>query len=128
MLGMRYLDWFKRDGDEIAPEFPPFTLYQASLFFTIYVFFQVWNQFNCRSLAPEDSGLRGAWRNRAFIMILSLTVGVQILIISFGGTIFDVKPLGLVEWLAIAAITASILAFSEGVRMIRRRRTRGKAR
>ena len=27
---------------------------QVSIFFTVYVFFQVWNQINCRSLTPDD--------------------------------------------------------------------------
>src|SRR5256886_8893964 len=28
-------------------------VYQGTLFFTVYVFFQVWNQINSRSLVPE---------------------------------------------------------------------------
>ena len=33
-----------------------------SIFFTVYVFFQVWNQINCRSLTPERAGCTGLWR------------------------------------------------------------------
>ena len=51
------------------------------------------------------------------------------LIVSFGGTIFDVQPLGLIEWITIIAATSTVLIFSELVRLIRRRRGRhrGKA-
>src|SRR5204862_52349 len=37
----------------------PFTVFQVSLFFSIYVFFQVWNQINCRSLTPQNSERKG---------------------------------------------------------------------
>src|SRR5262249_44529251 len=40
-----------------------FTVFQVSLFFTVYVFFQVWNQVNCRSLVPEVSGFAGLLSN-----------------------------------------------------------------
>src|SRR5439155_15815444 len=67
-LAAEYLE--KKDGDykyhvnDSAPE-PTvrgldgtvnFTVLQVSLFFSIYVFFQVWNQISCRSLTPEVSG------------------------------------------------------------------------
>ena len=35
-----------------------FTVLQVSLFFSIYVFFQVWNQINCRSLTPRERARR----------------------------------------------------------------------
>ena len=41
-------------------EFPELTVRQVSIFFTVYVFFQVWNQINCRSLTPEVSGFQRA--------------------------------------------------------------------
>ena len=96
-----------------------FTAHQVTLFFTIYVFFQVWNQINCRSLTPEVSGLRGLWRNPYFLAIASLTVIGQVLIVTFGGRVFDVEPLGLDEWLAVAGATASVLVFAEAARFVR---------
>jgi Ca2+-transporting ATPase len=97
-----------------------FTAHQATLFFTIYVFFQVWNQINCRSLTPDVSGLRGLWRNPYFLGIASLTVLGQVLIVTFGGRVFDVEPLDWREWLAVAGATASVLVFAEIARFVRR--------
>jgi Ca2+-transporting ATPase len=97
-----------------------FTVYQVTLFFTIYVFFQVWNQINCRSLTPEVSGLAGLFQNQTFLFIASLTVIGQVLIVSFGGDVFKVQALGLTEWLLICLCTASVLVFVEVARAVRR--------
>ena len=40
-------------GDLVERHSPSFTVYQVTIFFTVYVFFQVWNQINCRSLTPN---------------------------------------------------------------------------
>lgn len=86
----------------------------------MYVFFQVWNQINCRSLTPDRSGLRGLWRNPYFLLIASLTVVGQVVIVTFGGEVFNVEPLSLRDWLAIAASTASVLVFAEAARLVRK--------
>ena len=92
---------------------------QVSVFFSVYVFFQIWNQINCRSLSPRDSGLSGLFANPTFLAIASLTVVGQVLIVQFGGSVFGVEPLALLDWLAIAGATASVLVFAEVVRRIR---------
>ena len=51
-------------------EFAPLNIRQVSVFFTMYVMFQVWNMINCRSLSTETSGLSGFWRNRSFMGIM----------------------------------------------------------
>ena len=102
-----------------SAEFPELTVWQVSVFFTVYVLFQVWNEINCRSLVPEVSGLRGLFRNPTFLGIVGLTVLGQVLIVSFGGAVFQVAPLRLIDWLAIAAGTASVLVFAEVTRRVR---------
>jgi Ca2+-transporting ATPase len=102
-----------------SSEFPQFTVRQVSLFFTTYVLFQVWNAINCRSLVPDVSGLSGLFRNPVFLAILSTIVVVQVIIVTFGGAIFKVGPLGLEDWAAIAVGTASVLLFAEVARRVR---------
>jgi Ca2+-transporting ATPase len=111
--------WYTADGSP-HPVQVEFTVYQVTLFFTIYVFFQVWNQINCRSLSPEVSGLRGLWRNPYFLVIASLTIIGQVLIVTFGGAVFDVEPLRLSDWIAIAVATSSVLVFAEIARQVRK--------
>ena len=92
-----------------------------TIFFTIYVFFQVWNQINCRSLTPESSGFAHLFANPAFLVIAGLVAAVQVLIVSVPwlGAIFKTDPLGIVDWLLILAVTASVLVFAEVARRMR---------
>jgi Ca2+-transporting ATPase len=91
----------------------------VTIFFTAYVFFQVWNQFNCRALRPTESGLTGALANPRFLAIGALTVAGQVLIVAFGGDAFAVEPLAVLDWLLIAVATTSVLLFAEVSRRIR---------
>jgi Ca2+-transporting ATPase len=115
LLGMKYGHWFAGGGDE-SKDFPGFTIRQVSIFFTVYIFFQVWNEINCRSLVPEVSGFHGLFRNPVFLGIVGAIIVVQVLIVSFGGSVFQVEPLGLLDWLVIVASTASVLVFGEVAR------------
>jgi Ca2+-transporting ATPase len=117
LLGMQHNHWF--GGATVSKEFPELTYRQVTIFFTVYVFFQVWNQINCRSLDPKESGLRGLFANPMFLFIASLTVVGQVVIVTLGGTIFNVEPLGILDWLLIAGGTASVLGFAEVARRIR---------
>jgi Ca2+-transporting ATPase len=124
LAGMAYFGWFASAGGEKTEtsEFAPLTTRQVTIFFTAYVFFQVWNQINCRSLSPDESGLRGLTRNPTFLAIAATVAVVQILIVSvpFLGAVFKVEPLRVSDWVAIAAGTASVLVFGEAMRRLRR--------
>jgi Ca2+-transporting ATPase len=118
--------WYVRD-DPTDPLKPyagrevevAFTVWQVSLFFSVYVFFQVWNQINCRSLTPDASGLSGLMSNPAFLAIASTVAIGQIIIVTFGGPIFKVQPLDPLTWLLIAVATSSVLVFGEVARRVR---------
>lgn len=120
LIGMDQWQWFN-DGGTPSKAFPELTLRQVAFFFTIYVFFQVWNQVNCRSLTPDTSGFKGFFRNPSFLTIAGLIVIGQLIIVTIGGAVFEVEPLGLLDWLGIAAGTASVLVFAEVARRIRRK-------
>lgn len=121
LLGMKHYGWFAAgSGPNYEPwEFAPLNVRQVTIFFTVYVFFQVWNQINCRSLDPAESGLHRLWENPQFLLIASLTVIGQVLIVTFGDGIFHVEPLRWQDWLAIAGATSSVLIFREIARRVR---------
>ncbi len=118
LLGMQRAGWFAGDGP-VSDGFTDLTARQVTVFFTVYVLFQVWNQINCRSLTPATSGLRGLLNNRMFLLIMLVTLLGQVLIVGFGGRVFQVEPLEPFDWLAIIAGTSSVLAFAEVIRRIR---------
>jgi Ca2+-transporting ATPase len=106
------------------------TVRQVSLFFSIYVFFQVWNQINCRSLVPDTSGFSGILGNPTFLMIAGTIAVVQFLIVMVEplANIFEVKPLGWEDWLTIIIGTASVLVFAEIARRVQMAmRSKGEA-
>jgi Ca2+-transporting ATPase len=110
--------WLAGQGDW-SDVFPSFTMRQGTIFFTVYVFFQVWNEFNCRSLDPRVSGLSGLGKNRVLLGVAALIVVAQVLIVTFGGSIFHVEALTILDWLLIAGATASVLIYAEVIRLIR---------
>jgi len=102
-------------GREVEIEF---TVRQVSIFFSVYVFFQVWNLINCRSLTPRVSGLAGLKRNPTFLAIAGAVAIGQIIIVTFGGSIFKVEALEPAAWLAITVGTSSVLLFAEATRRL----------
>jgi Ca2+-transporting ATPase len=95
-----------------------FTIFQVSIFFSIYVFFQVWNQINCRSLSPRESGFHRIWENPTFLMIAGAVALGQILIVTIGGAIFKVAPLPIQYWIGIIVFTSTVLVFAEIARRV----------
>ncbi len=123
LWGMTHYGWFA-GGSGPEPEgweFAPLNIRQVSIFFTVYIFFQVWNEINCRSLTPESNGFRGLHQNPIFLAIVGVTAVVQVLIVSVPwlGHLFKVEPLSLLDWLLILLGTASVMMFAEVVRRVR---------
>jgi Ca2+-transporting ATPase len=52
------------------------------------------------------------------VIAAAVAVG-QVLIVTFGGAVFKVEPLGPLAWLAVIAGTSSVLAFAEAARRLR---------
>jgi Ca2+-transporting ATPase len=115
--------WIKNDAPNEALQgkeaLVTFTVLQVSLFFSIYVFFQVWNQINCRSLTPDMSGFDRILENPTFMVIAGAVAIGQIAIVTFGGDVFKVEPLSLMQWLGVIAFTSTVLIFAEIARRVR---------
>jgi len=69
-----------------------------ALIFNLYVWCQLFNQVNCRSLTRDQNFFRGLHRNFWFLGIILIEVGCQVLISFKGGVAFSVVPLGGREW------------------------------
>jgi Ca2+-transporting ATPase len=119
LLGMKYGGWFAGTG-EVMPDFQ-LTTRQVSIFFAVYVFFQVWNLINSRSLDPRVSGLANLLGNPTFLMITAAIALGQVVLTSIPwvASVFKVEPLGIMDWMVIIAATSSVLIFSEISRFLR---------
>lgn len=95
-------------------------LYDLSLFFTTFVMLQFWNMFNARAFQTGQSALRlkGC---KGFNFIAGCILIGQILIVNFGGQMFNVTPLSLRHWVMIICGTSVVLWIGEAIRLFRRR-------
>ncbi len=100
------------DGDGLSP-------YELSIIFTVFVMLQFWNMFNARAFATGRSAfnLKGC---RGFGLIACLIVIGQVLIVSVGGSFFNVVPLGILDWFLIIGATSLVLWIGEICRLVRR--------
>ena len=100
-----------------------FTPKELSLLFTIFVFMQFWNIFNAKAYHTMDSAFKGLFNKdirRGFgLTVLIIALG-QVLIISFGGEMFNVVPLPFGDWIRIVIGTSLILWLGEMERWVHR--------
>ncbi|MDE6198925.1 MAG: cation-translocating P-type ATPase, partial [Muribaculaceae bacterium] len=93
------------------------TPYELSLFFTIFVFLQLWNMFNARAFMTRRSAFHLKGCGEFELIALFIFIG-QILIIQCGGQFFNVVPLKLTDWLIIIAGTSLVLWTGELSRLL----------
>jgi len=103
------------------------TSYELSLFFTIFVLLQFWNMFNAKSFMTGKSAFSSLANSKEFLIIaLAIIVG-QWVIVSFGGEMFSVTSLRLVDWIIIFGSTSVVLWMGEIHRLVSRKGTSKKA-
>ena len=98
------------------------TIRQLTVFFTTFVFLQLWNLFNAKGFEAGHPALHGIGRCRTFLVVLLLITIGQWIIVEFGGEVFRTVPLTWQEWAWIIGLTSLIAWGGEAVRAIGRRR------
>lgn len=82
----------------------------GSFIFNAFVFMQLFNEVNCRSISDDMNVFRGITRNKTFIGIFLLTVVLQFVIVTFLGGIFHTSPLSPLQWaISVGLGTGSLL-------------------
>lgn len=94
---------------------------QQSLFFTIFVMLQFWNMFNAKAYATGRSAFANLKNCKGFLLVALLILIGQILIVSFGGKVFRVVPLGFEDWAIAIGATSFVLWIPEVWRLLRPR-------
>jgi Ca2+-transporting ATPase len=91
--------------------------YELSLFFTIFVMLQFWNMFNAMAFDTKQSIFKQK-NSKGFITIALLIIIGQILIVTFGGQMFNVTPLKIIDWIIIILSTSFVLWIKEIIKQI----------
>ena len=100
-----------------------YTTYEHSLTFTIFVFLQFWNLFNAKAYHTGKSAFSNPTRSfGGFELALTIILIGQVLIITFGGEMFNVEPLKWQDWLIIAIGTSPVLLIGELMRLMKKER------
>lgn len=110
IIQVALLMWFNTDGE--------LSRYEQSEFFTFFVMLQFWNMFNAKAYMTGCSAFKGLLSDYTFLAVCALIVVGQILIVSFGGTMFNVVPLSFESWLQITIATSVVLWVGEIVRLL----------
>lgn len=98
------------------------TAYEQSEFFTFFVMLQFWNMFNAKAYMTGCSAFKGLLSNYTFLAVCAIIVVGQVLIVSFGGVMFNVVPLSLDSWLQITVVTSVVLWVGEAVRLLSKKK------
>ena len=93
--------------------------YERSLMFTLFVMFQFWNMFNARAYLTGASALHFKGCN-SFVSIAAVIVLGQVAIVTLGGTMFNVAPLSLNDWLICIFGTSIVLWIGELFRLFKK--------
>ena len=96
------------------------TRYEESIFFTMFVMFQFWNMFNARAYKTGRSAFHNLRQCRGFLLVMMLILVGQVILVSFGGRMFNVTTLPLCDWLIIIAASSLVLWVGEAYRLLRR--------
>lgn len=103
---------------------------ELSIFFSMFVLLQFWNIFNVKYFRTERSLLLDVWSmisgkmnhnsfSKGFLFItIAILIG-QVLIVQCAGSLFNVEPLELKDWLLIIAMTSPVLLLPEIWRTMR---------
>lgn len=86
-----------------------FTPVELSMFFSVFVFFQIWNLFNAKAFKSGHTAFFNIKESKVFFMVVVGIIIGQIAIVTFGGKMFSVVPLTLENWAYIFATTSLIM-------------------
>lgn len=82
---------------------------ELTVFFSIFVFMQVWNLFNARAFMSGHSAFHDAANSRVFFLVIAAIFIGQFIIVYCGGEMFNVVPIPFTDMLKIIGGTSVIM-------------------
>ena len=89
-----------------------------TILFNTFVFCQIFNEFNARSIDDSMDVLRGLHKNATFLAIILFTVVAQVFIVQFGGQFVKTEPLELPDWVRCVLMASLSLPLGGFMRLI----------
>lgn len=117
--GSTLLSLFRHGVDTSHPNFALITPYELSLFYSFFVFIQVWNLFNAKAFQSKKTAFYDMRHCKQFLGVVLLIFVCQWLLMALGGKIFNLVPLRLIDQLFIIGCTSLMLWVPEVVRGVR---------
>ena len=100
------------------------TAHDLSWFFSFFVMLQFWNMFNAKAFMEGRSAFANMKDSKSFLLVAAIILVGQILIVSFGGEMFNVTPLPVDDWIIIIASSSLVLWVGEIGRLFSRHRNK----
>ncbi len=105
-------------------EYNGLSAYELGLFFTIFVMLQFWNMFNAKSFMTGKSAFNNLnFKETKWFILIALVIFIgQIIIVQFGGEMFNVAQGGLkiMDWAIITVATSFVLWIGEIIRLLKK--------
>lgn len=89
-----------------------FSVEHLTVVFNTFVLTQLCNQFNSRRIRPCLNPFAHLSYHKIFVAVWLFAFGVQILIVTFGGTFLETTPLTIYQWLGCIAIASLTFLWS----------------
>jgi P-type Ca2+ transporter type 2C len=96
--------------------------YRNTFLFNAFVWMQIFNWINARSVRFHRSPLKGVLQSHTFLAVVAAVIVLQLLIVSFGGDVFSTTQQSGGDWLLAIAIGATMLPISWALRAFGRAR------
>ena len=87
----------------------------GSLIFNTFVWCQIYNEFNARSLGDDWNVFSGLNRNPVFLGVIAVTIILQIILVEFGGEFVETSALSPMQW--VSTVLLAMLTWPVGVCM-----------
>lgn len=110
MTGMYYVMLSNQEGAMLHARLTP---HEVSIYFSTFVFLQFWNLFNAKSFGSGHRAFHNMDGSKTFFVIVAVIFVGQVLIVQFGGQMFGVAPMSLMEWVAVIGLTSLVLWMGE---------------
>jgi len=95
-----------------------FSRVKVTILFNTFVFCQLFNEFNCRSLGDEWNIFKGITQNWVFLAVMGTCITVQVIIVEFGGSFTETEHLNIYQWLYCLGIGFFSIPFGFLLRLI----------